>query len=55
MPFQKVEKIWMNGKMVNWDNAKIHFLSHVIHYGSSIFKGRAEDKHGWLTFVPAKG
>jgi len=39
MPFEKVEKIWMNGKMVNWDDAKIHVLSHVIHYGSSVFEG----------------
>ena len=39
MPFQKVEKIWMNGKLVNWDDAKIHVLSHVVHYGSSLFEG----------------
>ncbi len=39
MPFQKVEKIWMNGKLVNWDDAKIHVLSHVVHYGSSVFEG----------------
>jgi branched-chain amino acid aminotransferase len=39
MPFQKAEKIWMNGKMVNWDDAKIHVLSHVVHYGSSVFEG----------------
>jgi branched-chain amino acid aminotransferase len=39
MPIDKVEKIWMNGKLVNWDDAKIHVLSHVIHYGSSLFEG----------------
>jgi branched-chain amino acid aminotransferase len=39
MPFEKVEKIWMNGKLVNWDDAKVHVLSHVIHYGSSVFEG----------------
>jgi branched-chain amino acid aminotransferase len=39
MAFEKVDKIWMNGKMVNWDDAKIHVLSHVIHYGSSVFEG----------------
>lgn len=39
MPFEKVEKIWMNGKLVNWDDAKIHVLSHVVHYGSSVFEG----------------
>ncbi len=39
MPINKVEKIWMNGKLVNWDDAQIHVLSHVIHYGSSWFEG----------------
>jgi branched-chain amino acid aminotransferase len=39
MPVKKVEKIWMNGKLVDWDNAKIHVLSHVVHYGSSWFEG----------------
>ncbi len=36
---RKLEKIWMNGRLVNWDDAKIHILSHVIHYGSSMFEG----------------
>lgn len=35
----KTEKIWFNGELVNWDDAKIHVLSHVVHYGSSIFEG----------------
>jgi branched-chain amino acid aminotransferase len=39
MAVKEVEKIWMNGKFVNWDEAKIHVLSHVIHYGSSFFEG----------------
>jgi branched-chain amino acid aminotransferase len=39
MPFEKAEKIWMNGKLVDWDDAKLHVLSHVVHYGSSIFEG----------------
>ncbi len=39
MPFTKTDKIWMNGKLVNWDDAKIHVLSHVIHYGSALFEG----------------
>ena len=39
MPVKKVEKIWMNGKLVGWDDAKIHVLSHVVHYGSSWFEG----------------
>ena len=39
MPVKPVEKIWMNGKFVNWKDATIHILSHVIHYGSSWFEG----------------
>jgi len=33
------EYVWMNGKLVKWDDAKIHICSHVIHYGSSVFEG----------------
>ena len=32
-------KLWFNGKMIEWQDAKIHVMSHVIHYGSSIFEG----------------
>ncbi len=39
MPVKKVDKIWQNGKLINWDDAKIHVLSHAIHYGSSWFEG----------------
>jgi len=39
MALKSVEKIWMNGKLVNWNDAKIHVLSHVVHYGSSWFEG----------------
>ncbi len=39
MPVKELEKIWMNGKLVAWDDAKIHILSHVVHYGSSWFEG----------------
>ncbi len=39
MPINKAKTIWMNGKFVNWDDAKIHILSHVIHYGSCWFEG----------------
>jgi branched-chain amino acid aminotransferase len=31
--------IWHNGKMIPWDDAKIHVLSHVVSYGSSVFEG----------------
>jgi branched-chain amino acid aminotransferase len=39
MALEKNEKIWMNGQLVDWDKAQIHVLSHVIHYGSSLFEG----------------
>ena len=39
MPIEKTEKIWHNGKLINWDDATIHVMSHVIHYGSSVFEG----------------
>jgi branched-chain amino acid aminotransferase len=35
----KTEKIWMDGKFVNWDNAKVHVLTHTLHYGLGIFEG----------------
>jgi branched-chain amino acid aminotransferase len=37
--FKEIGKIWMNGKFVDWKDAKIHVLSHVVHYGSSVFEG----------------
>jgi len=39
MAIMKAGKIWMNGKWVAWDDAKIHILSHVAHYASSVFEG----------------
>jgi len=33
------EKIWHNGRFIAWDDAKIHVLSHVTNYGSSVFEG----------------
>ena len=33
------EKIWHNGKFISWDDARIHVLSHVVSYGSSVFEG----------------
>ena len=39
MPVQKTEKIWHNGKWINWDDAKLHVLSHVVSYGSAVFEG----------------
>jgi branched-chain amino acid aminotransferase len=39
MAMPKTKYIWMDGKFVDWDDAKIHILSHVIHYGSGVFEG----------------
>ena len=39
MAIKPVKKIWMNGKLIDWADAQIHVLSHVIHYGSSWFEG----------------
>ncbi len=37
--FEKTEWIWRDGEWVRWEDATIHVLSHVAHYGSSIFEG----------------
>ena len=39
MAIQKSENIWHNGKLIPWDEATIHVMSHVVHYGSSVFEG----------------
>jgi len=39
MPIPKTEKIWHNGKLINWDDATLHVLSHVVSYGSAVFEG----------------
>jgi branched-chain amino acid aminotransferase len=39
MPFEKTEKIWMDGTLVPWDEAKVHVLTHSLHYGSGVFEG----------------
>ncbi len=35
----KTEKIWMDGRFVNWDDAKIHIMTHTLHYGLGAFEG----------------
>ena len=39
MPIQATSKIWHNGNLIPWEQANIHVMSHVIHYGSSVFEG----------------
>jgi len=39
MPITEVEKIWLNGKFIDWKDAKVHVLTHALHYGSGVFEG----------------
>jgi branched-chain amino acid aminotransferase len=39
MPISEVEKIWFNGELVPWREAKVHVLTHALHYGSGVFEG----------------
>jgi branched-chain amino acid aminotransferase len=39
MPITPTEKIWMNGELVAWEDAKIHILTHSLHYGMGVFEG----------------
>ncbi|HUW04332.1 MAG TPA: branched-chain amino acid transaminase [Acidimicrobiales bacterium] len=44
MPLETVDKIWMDGELVDWADAKIHVLTHSLHYGLGVFEGiRAYD------------
>jgi branched-chain amino acid aminotransferase len=36
---QTTEKIWMNGSFVAWDEARVHVLTHALHYGTGVFEG----------------
>jgi branched-chain amino acid aminotransferase len=52
MPIQPTEKVWMDGTLVPWADAKIHILTHSLHYGGGVFEGiRAyETKRGPAVF-----
>jgi len=39
MAIPKSDKIWHNGKLINWDDATVHVMSHVVNYGSAVFEG----------------
>ncbi len=39
MAFEDVKKIWMNGKLVDFADAKVHVFTHALHYGSGVFEG----------------
>lgn len=39
MPLETTANIWHNGQLIPWEKAQIHVMSHVVHYGSSVFEG----------------
>jgi len=39
MPITPTDKIWMDGELVDWDDARIHVLTHSLHYGCGVFEG----------------
>jgi branched-chain amino acid aminotransferase len=39
MPITPTPKIWMNGELVDWDQAQVHVLTHTLHYGTGVFEG----------------
>lgn len=49
---RKTKKIWLNGKFLDWEKAKVHILTHGLHYGSGVFEGiRAyQTSHGLAIF-----
>jgi branched-chain amino acid aminotransferase len=46
MAFDDNGKVWMNGALVPWSDAKIHVCSHVVHYGTAVFEGERCYKNG---------
>ena len=56
MPITATKYIWFNGKLVPWEKATVHVLSHALHYGSSVFEGvRAyATPHGAGDLPPAR-
>ncbi len=38
MTTKKADYIWFNGEMVRWEDAKVHVMSHALHYGTSVLK-----------------
>jgi branched-chain amino acid aminotransferase len=39
VPIEPVDKIWLDGRLVDWGDAKVHVLTHALHYGSGVFEG----------------
>ncbi len=48
----KLKKIWLEGALVDWDDAKVHLLTHTLHYGLGAFEGiRAYRSAGGKTYI----
>ena len=39
MKVEPTDLIWMNGEFVSWEDAKVHVLTHGLHYGTGVFEG----------------
>lgn len=51
MPIKEVDYIWLNGRFVRWSEAKVHVLTHALHYGSGVFEGIRAYRNSKGTFV----
>jgi len=55
MPIKPVDYVWMDGKFVNWNEAKVHVMAHCLQYGTGVFEGiRAYPTHGNLSVFRIK-
>ena len=55
MPIKPVDFVWMDGKFVKWDEAKVHVMTHCLQYGTGVFEGiRAYPTHGNLSVFRLK-
>ena len=41
----QADLIWMNGELVAWEDAKVHVLTHALHYGTGVFEGDPRVRH----------
>ncbi|HYT30776.1 MAG TPA: branched-chain amino acid transaminase [Actinomycetota bacterium] len=39
MPIEPVDKVWVDGELVDWADAQVHLLTHALHYGTGVFEG----------------
>jgi branched-chain amino acid aminotransferase len=50
VPVEKTDRVWHNGKLIPWDDANVHILTHTLHYGLGVFEGircyRSDDGAG---------